>query len=181
MHVLECMNFDSNFTEVCYCGSIYQYPSIGSDNGLAPAGAKPLSEPMLVSLLAHICVTGPQWVNTMDADTPCALPRQAICNSGIDHAGLTVPCLPRWSISTVRAISVLEIDRNATIFLYFLDEIQYDKVTGMWCVLLRVRYKLFEKEWNTYHNIFKDGLNDQFRNDWKKCIFRKYLHWVLFQ
>ena len=27
------------------------------------AGAKPLSEPMMVSLLTHICVTRPQWVN----------------------------------------------------------------------------------------------------------------------
>ena len=25
-------------------------------------GAKPLSEPMMVSLLTHICVTRPQWV-----------------------------------------------------------------------------------------------------------------------
>ena len=26
-------------------------------------GDKPLSEPMMVSLLAHICMTRPQWVN----------------------------------------------------------------------------------------------------------------------
>ena len=26
-------------------------------------GNKPLSEPMMVSLLMHVCVTGPQWVN----------------------------------------------------------------------------------------------------------------------
>ena len=28
-------------------------------------GDKPLSEPMMVSLLAHICVTRPQWVKTL--------------------------------------------------------------------------------------------------------------------
>ena len=28
-------------------------------------GDKPLSEPMMVSLLTHICVTGPQWVNSL--------------------------------------------------------------------------------------------------------------------
>ena len=28
-------------------------------------GNKPLSEPMMVSLLTHICVTRPQWVNTL--------------------------------------------------------------------------------------------------------------------
>ena len=27
-------------------------------------GDKPLSEPMMVSLLMHICITRPQWVNT---------------------------------------------------------------------------------------------------------------------
>ena len=27
-------------------------------------GDKPLSEPMMVCLLTHICVTGPQWVNS---------------------------------------------------------------------------------------------------------------------
>ena len=30
-------------------------------------GAKPLSEPMMVSLLTHICVTPPQWVNGVNA------------------------------------------------------------------------------------------------------------------
>ena len=31
-------------------------------------GAKPLSEPMMVSLLTHICVTRPQWVNSLWAN-----------------------------------------------------------------------------------------------------------------
>ena len=30
-------------------------------------GAKPLSEPMIVSLLTHICVTRPQWVKSFQA------------------------------------------------------------------------------------------------------------------
>ena len=34
---LKCMNFDSNFTEVCSQGSNQQYSSIDSDNVLAPA------------------------------------------------------------------------------------------------------------------------------------------------
>ena len=29
------------------------------------SGDKPLSEPMMVSLLTHICVTRPQWVNSL--------------------------------------------------------------------------------------------------------------------
>ena len=35
---------------------------IGSDNGLSD-GDKPLSEPMMVNLPTHICVTRPQWTN----------------------------------------------------------------------------------------------------------------------
>ena len=31
-------------------------------------GDKPLSEPRMESLLTHICVTRPQWVNTLNAD-----------------------------------------------------------------------------------------------------------------
>ena len=41
---------------------ISRYASVGSDDGLAPTRPKPLSEPMLVRLLTHICVTWPRWV-----------------------------------------------------------------------------------------------------------------------
>ena len=35
-------------------------------------GDKPLSEPMMISLPMHICVTRPQWVNLcLDHDSPC--------------------------------------------------------------------------------------------------------------
>ena len=39
MHFLEwkCINIDNDFTEVCSQGSIQQYSSICSDNGLAPS------------------------------------------------------------------------------------------------------------------------------------------------
>ena len=32
---------------------------------------KPLSEPMMVNLLTHICVTLPQWVNCVGSTGPC--------------------------------------------------------------------------------------------------------------
>ena len=37
-----------------------------SDNGLAwcQPGEKPLYEPMIISLLTHICVTRPQWIKS---------------------------------------------------------------------------------------------------------------------
>ena len=34
------------------------------------SGDKPLSEPMMVSLLTHICITRPQWVNTISTHPP---------------------------------------------------------------------------------------------------------------
>ena len=39
MHFLDwkCTNFDKDFAEICSLWSKYQYSSIGSDNGLAPA------------------------------------------------------------------------------------------------------------------------------------------------
>ena len=68
MHFLEwkCLNSDYyNFTEFCSWGSIWQYSSTGSDNGSGrPVGRQPLSEPVMVSLLTHIYVTRPQWVNS---------------------------------------------------------------------------------------------------------------------
>ena len=47
-------------------------------------GDKPLSEPMVVSLLAHICVTRPQWVN------------RALCSSYI------MLCHPRLELTWYR-------------------------------------------------------------------------------
>ena len=38
-------------------------PKVQINNIPALVGAKPLSEPMMLSLLMHICVTRPQWVN----------------------------------------------------------------------------------------------------------------------
>ena len=44
-------------------GSIYNNPALVQIMAWRRPGDKPLSEPMMVSLLTHICVTRPQWVN----------------------------------------------------------------------------------------------------------------------
>ena len=49
---------------------IEQYSSIGSDNGLGPPGDKPLSAPMMISFLTHICVIRPHWFKS---DNPTAV------------------------------------------------------------------------------------------------------------
>ena len=47
-------------------------------------GDKPLSEPMMVNLLTHICVTRPQWVNTLS-------PRQNGCQICRHHFQMHFP------------------------------------------------------------------------------------------
>ena len=43
-------------------GPIDNIPALVQIMAWHPSGDKPLSEPMMVSLLTHICVTRPQWV-----------------------------------------------------------------------------------------------------------------------
>ena len=45
-------------------GPIHNIPSLVQIVAWCRPGDKPLSEPMMVSLLTHICVTLPQWVNS---------------------------------------------------------------------------------------------------------------------
>ena len=45
-------------------GPINKIPTLVQIMAWRRSGDKPLSEPMMVSLLAHICVTRPQWVKT---------------------------------------------------------------------------------------------------------------------
>ena len=49
-------------------GSINNIPALVQIMAWRRSGAKPLSESMLVSLPTHICITRPQWVNTLTWD-----------------------------------------------------------------------------------------------------------------
>ena len=46
-------------------GPISNNPTLVQIMAWRRPGDKPLSEPMMVSLLTHICVTRPQWVNSL--------------------------------------------------------------------------------------------------------------------
>ena len=50
-------------------GQIYYIPALVQMMAWRRPGYKPLSEPIIVSLLAHICVTRPQWVNKRPLNT----------------------------------------------------------------------------------------------------------------
>ena len=56
-------------------GPINNIPALVQMMAWRRSGDKPLSEPMMVGLLTHICVTRPQWVNTL-------WPRHAIWRHG---------------------------------------------------------------------------------------------------
>ena len=47
-------------------GPINNNPALVQIMAWRRSGDKPLSEPMMVSLLTHICVTRPQWVNMLN-------------------------------------------------------------------------------------------------------------------
>ena len=65
MHFLEwkCMNFEWDFTELFPKGQITKIRALVQMMAWRRIGDEPLSEPVIVILLTHICVTRPQWGN----------------------------------------------------------------------------------------------------------------------
>ena len=51
-------------------GPVNNIPALVQIRAWRRSGDKPLSEPMMVSLLTHICVTQPQWVNSAHIAPP---------------------------------------------------------------------------------------------------------------
>ena len=49
-------------------GPINNIPALVQIMAWRRPGDKPLSEPMMISLLTHICVTRPQWINSLRPD-----------------------------------------------------------------------------------------------------------------
>ena len=102
-------------------------------------GDKPLSEPMMLSLLTHICVTRPQWVKTIKINTISPQTFAAISTGKLlahgplifghrhtsDHFPFPNGHVQQFACNLqpdLYAISVLCIDSfNANICLYFLS------------------------------------------------------------
>ena len=59
-------------------GSINNIPALVQIMAWRRAGAKPLSEPMMASLLTHVCITRPQWVNIGSGNGLLPASRQTI-------------------------------------------------------------------------------------------------------
>ena len=63
MHFLEMYEFRLGFHKFVPKVRISNIPAFVQIMAWRLPGDKPLSEPMMISLLTHICVTRPQWVN----------------------------------------------------------------------------------------------------------------------
>ena len=69
--ILKCIFLNENVSipitislKIVPKGPINNIPALVQIMAWRRPGGKPLSEPMMVSLLTHICVTQPQWVNS---------------------------------------------------------------------------------------------------------------------
>ena len=71
-------------------GPINNIPALVQIMAWRRPGDKPLSEPMMVSLLTHICVTQPQWVKA--SEHWCALPE---LNLDLQDNGKVTP---KWTL-----------------------------------------------------------------------------------
>ena len=59
-------------------GPVNNIPALVQIMACRRPGDKPLSEPMMVSLLTHICVARPQWVNTQFCPHSCLASSHAV-------------------------------------------------------------------------------------------------------
>ena len=69
-------------------GPINNIPALVQIMAWRRPGDKPLSEPVMVSLLTHICVTRPQWVRRSTVET---LFRLTVCRQNMATAILYLP------------------------------------------------------------------------------------------
>ena len=70
-------------------GPIKNMPALVSIMAWRRIGNKPLSEPIVVSLLTHICATRPQWVNRCKYKKPQILRSDVNGNRYLTHCFIT--------------------------------------------------------------------------------------------
>ena len=82
-HTTKCSNYKNLWIPIAISlefvtkGSINNNPALFQIMAWRRPGDKPLSEPMMVNLLTHICVTRPQWVKSIN-NTYCIKYRESI-------------------------------------------------------------------------------------------------------
>ena len=105
----------------CHKGPINNIPALVQIMAWCRSGNKPLSEPMLIILLAHICITRLQWVN-----------QHWVMVMTVIHTVLSHHLDPRWWSSraetTHRHTGISPIQRLRYVSRYALRTIRYDTV-----------------------------------------------------
>ena len=77
-------------------GPIKNIPALVQIMAWRCPGDKPLSEPMMVSLTTHICITRPQWVKEVNLGLA---KRPLVFNGRLANRGLTSLVKPWWHIA----------------------------------------------------------------------------------
>ena len=108
-------------------GQINNIPALVQIMAWRRPGDKPLSEPMMVSLLTHICVTRPQWVKSLFLQEVADFTREHCQNVFID---ITSICLYKYQ----RSISYI-VHTEAMRMIFLINKMFMKYVTShqFWC------------------------------------------------
>ena len=155
---------------MCSQVSNWQYASIGSDNGLAPIiGDKPLSEPMMVKLLTHLCSLSLNVPNLYHPMMPCG-------DNDIGQQWFRY-----WLVGTkLFPEPILTRDNRGPFQCNFTEKSQY--------MLEKYNLKLFSKEFYNFSKMQRViGFCFHFRQAWLLLVrmLKEYLEydfeWLLYQ
>ena len=99
-------------------------------------GNKPLSEPMMVRLLTHICITQPQWVNIwLPYLTPLSI-HWSYCSLGLSHRYMPIKIIISKSILN-RSINISNLQALSSLKLFPL----MDQHTGSkWLIIHGIKH-----------------------------------------
>ena len=160
-------------------GLINNIPALVLIMAWRPPGDKPLSEPMLVRSLTHICVTRPQWVNSLTYSVLIVTLR--IIDSSTTFRPIIFQVLSWWNIMMKMCPSSFE--------LYFQKrQNNYDVRRKNQLVVPVVRLCLGEKAvrvtgaslWNRLHkDMVQYRLMKCFKGKLKNYYISKYHMWCI--
>ena len=148
-------------------GPIHNTPALVQMMAWRRPGAKPFSEPMVVSLLTHICVTRPQWVRNLTDVMSLLL-------WTVDLFGTRwKKILAEWlAIIQSFFFLLLSLSKHFSINGDFIVEVTECSIDGK---LLCLTHWGQDKMAVIFQKIFSNAFS------WMKmCEFRLIFHWILF-
>ena len=127
-------------------GSINNNPALFQIMAWRRPGDKPLSEPMMVSSLMHICVTRPQWVNTLcvEQNSICVLWKKGNSSFGRDIWITLADNDEQWVLKLRRRFASL-VAHQAKAILY-IDLRIYNYIL-QWRLFIKENQIVYSSEW----------------------------------